>query len=289
MEDNRATINILTLKFQLSWNVHQYHQYQRFTARAGVGRGKPAPPDSVQSWVTILLLSFFAIPNMTVLNRPEERHDAGGAEIVAQYVEAVVPLDAAHPAQLWQRAIPIAFSSDWQGKNADPGRETQVRALWSRKYLYLRFSCHYRELFTFEDFDPSGRRDHLWDRDVAEAFLQPEPSRERFYREFEVSPNGMWVDLDIFPGGLADLKSGLQRSVVLDEKAHTWTAELAIPMKSLTVNFDPDRIWRANFYRVEGRKEPRAYLAWQATHTPQPNFHVPKAFGRLRFAGAPAT
>ena len=41
-----------------------------------------------------------------------------------------------------------------------------------------------------------------------------------YYREFEVSPNGMWIDLDIFPGGLADLKSGLKKSVFLDEKAH---------------------------------------------------------------------
>jgi len=152
----------------------------------------------------------------------------------------------------------------------------------------LRFECRYRELFVFEDSDPHGRRNHLWDRDVAEAFLQPDPSSENFYREFEVSPNGMWVDLDIFPGGLADLKSGLQRSVVLDEKSRTWTAELAIPMKSLTTKFDPSAIWRANFYRVEGRSEPRAYLAWQPTHTPQPNFHVPEAFGKLRFAGAPS-
>jgi alpha-galactosidase len=84
------------------------------------------------------------------------------------------------------------------------------------------------------------------------------------------------------------LKSGLQRSVILDEKSRTWTAELAIPIKSLTANFNPSAIWRANFYRVEGTKEPRAYLAWQPTHTPQPNFHVPSAFGKLRFAGAPA-
>jgi alpha-galactosidase len=119
---------------------------------------------------------------------------------------------------------------------------------------------------------------------VVEAFLQPDPSREHFYREFEGSPNGMWVDLDIFPGGRADLKSGLQRALVLDEKSRVWTAELAIPMKSLTAKFDPAAVWRANFYRVEGRKEPRAYLAWQPTHTPQPNFHVPNAFGRLRFA-----
>jgi alpha-galactosidase len=128
----------------------------------------------------------------------------------------------------------------------------------------------------------------LWDRDVAEAFLQPDPSREHYYREFEVSPNGMWIDLDIFPGGLSDLKSGLKKSVVLDSDRHRWAAELAIPLKALTPNFDPKLIWRANFYRVEGKEEPRAYLAWQPTGTPAPNFHVPAAFGKLRFAEAGA-
>jgi alpha-galactosidase len=206
------------------------------------------------------------------------------SEIVASHVNHEFELDAAHPAKEWQSASPISFCADWQGKNADPGRETQVRTLWSQQHLYLRFNCRYRDLYWFDDSDPNGRRDHLWDRDVVEAFLQPEPARERFYREFEVSPNGMWVDLDIFPGGLADLKSGLQHSVVLDENSHTWCAELAIPMKALSANFDPKLIWRANFYRVEGRQEPRAYLAWQPTQTPQPNFHVPTAFGKLRFA-----
>jgi alpha-galactosidase len=206
---------------------------------------------------------------------------APSSEIVATYIDHEFRFDSDE----WQNASPIAFCSDWQGKNADPGRETQVRVLWSQQHLYLRFECRYRELFMFEDSDPNGRRDHLWDRDVVEAFLQPDPSHEHFYRELEVSPNGMWVDLDIFPGGLADLKSGLQRLVVRDEKSRVWTAELAIPMKSLTTKFDPSAIWRANFYRVEGRKEPRTYLAWQPTHTTQPNFHVPIAFGKLRFAG----
>jgi alpha-galactosidase len=213
---------------------------------------------------------------------------APSSEIVATFIDHDLKVQDSNLTTEWQNASPVTFSSDWQGKNADPRRETQVRILWSRHYLYLRFECHYHELFVFEDSDPNGRRDHLWDRDVAEAFLQPDPSRERFYREFEVSPNGMWVDLDIFPGGLADLKSGLQRSVVRDEKSQVWTAELAIPIASLTTNFDPTTIWRANFYRVEGKMEPRAYLAWQPTNTPQPNFHVPNAFGKLRFARGPA-
>jgi alpha-galactosidase len=203
--------------------------------------------------------------------------------ISAIRVAREIPLDARHPAPEWSEASPITFSSDWQGGHPDPARQTEVRLLWTSTTLYLRFECRYRELFVFEDSDPNGRRDHLWDRDVAEAFLQPDPSRPRHYREFEVSPNGMWIDLDIFPGGLGDLKSGLQRSVWLDRERHTWSAELALPMAALAANFSPDAIWRANFYRVEGRQEPRFYSAWQPTNTPQPNFHVPEAFGKLRF------
>jgi alpha-galactosidase len=206
------------------------------------------------------------------------------SEIVAAHVIGQIKLDATHPAAEWGKAQPVIFCSDWQGKNPDDQRETQVRVLWSAQTLYLRFECRYRGLYLFEDSEPNGRRDHLWDRDVAEAFLQPDPAREHNYREFEVSPNGMWIDLDIFPGGPADLKSGLKKSVILDTKAHRWAAELAIPLKALTREFDPKAIWRANFYRIEGTKEPRAYLAWQPTGTPEPNFHVPSAFGRLRFA-----
>jgi alpha-galactosidase len=209
---------------------------------------------------------------------------AVSSEIVAFRLAGEIQQDAGHPATEWQRAQPVAFCADWQGKNPDEQRETVVRVLWSPQTLYLRFECRYRELFIFEDSASNGRRDHLWDRDVAEAFLQPDPARERCYREFEVSPNGMWIDLDIFPGGLADLKSGMTRSVFLDEKTYNWAAELAIPMKALTPNFDPTAVWRANFYRVEGKEEPRAYLAWRPTGTEKPNFHVPPAFGRLRFA-----
>jgi alpha-galactosidase len=205
-------------------------------------------------------------------------------EIVAAWTSREIVLDAANPAPVWQRAVPIAFCGDWQGKNADPACETQVRALWSTTKLYLRFECRYRELFLFPDCEENGRRDHLWDRDVAEVFLQPDPSCERHYKEFQVSPNGMWVDLDIFPGGRSDLNSGMTSSFVLDEAAHRWTAELAIPMRSLTDNFDPKATWRANFFRIEGSKEPRHYMAWKPTHAPKPDFHVPSAFGQVKFS-----
>ena len=185
----------------------------------------------------------------------------------------------------WETASAIQFDRDWQGKNADPQRETEMRLLWTKDALYLRFFAHYRSITVFSDAEPDGRRDQLWNRDVAEVFLQPAGSDARRYKEFEVSPNGFWIDLDIAPGEKHDLQSGLKRRVKADEKNKTWIAELVLPMKSLTANFDPAAAWRANFYRVEGANEPRFYSAWQSTGTPAPNFHVPACFGKLVFKG----
>jgi alpha-galactosidase len=203
--------------------------------------------------------------------------------VVATRIPQQISLNAAQPVPEWEQAAPISFCADWQGQRRETARETEVRILWTPKSLYLRFVCRYKTLFVFDNADPSGRRDHLWDRDVAEAFFQSNPSRSRHYREFEVSPNGMWIDLDIFPGGMRHLKSGLHRSVWLDEARQRWVAELAIPMRAITSNFNPSVPWRANFYRVEGNREPRFYSAWQPTRTAEPNFHVPESFGKLLF------
>ena len=184
----------------------------------------------------------------------------------------------------WERANPIHFSHDWQGKNEDPDRGTEVRVLWSEHELYLRFHCQYRAIHVFPD-GPGGRRDSLWDRDVAEVFLQPDRFGEKYYKEFEVSPNGQWLDLNITPRGLEHITSGMRTLVALDEARHEWTACLAIPMSAVSSQFDPAQSWRVNFFRCEGADPERFYSAWQPTFTPEPNFHVPEKFGVLRFVG----
>jgi alpha-galactosidase len=190
-------------------------------------------------------------------------------------------------ARAWGQAQPIRFDADWQGQHGDPTRSTEVRLLWTKETLFLRFECRYRELTTFGDSDPDRRRYQLWDRDVAEVFLQPDPASPHRYWEFEVSPNGMWIDLDIDldkrPGHKGNPQSGMKSRVHVDKKQKTWTAEIALPMRNLAPDFDPRADWRVNFFRVEGPTEPRFYSSWQPTHTAKPSFHVPEAFGKLRF------
>ena len=195
------------------------------------------------------------------------------------------PLDAGgFPTPIaWQTATPILFDHDWKGQNPDPERSTEVRLLWLPETLFLRFTARYRDLTVFEDSDVNGRREHLWDRDVAEVFLQPDGSDPWIYKEFELSPNGMWIDLDVKHGALSNLRSGLSRRVSVRPAGKTWVAEMAIPMNALTASFDPSKPWRVNFFRVEGAAEPRFYSAWNPTGTPEPSFHVPEAFAPLIF------
>jgi alpha-galactosidase len=219
------------------------------------------------------------VATMGHLSEFTDKQSAFAVRIPDSLITDGFPADSA-----WLNAPPLRFSADWQGQNADPQRETEVRLLWTSNSLFLQFRARYRTITVFPDSDPNGRRDHLWDRDVVEVFLQPDFSDPRRYKEFEVSPNGFWIDLDIAPGEKHNPQSGLHRRVSIDEQNKRWVAELAIPLKSLAAHVDPLTVWRVNFFRVEGPTEPRFYSAWQPTNTPQPNFHVPEAFGQLIFS-----
>jgi alpha-galactosidase len=181
----------------------------------------------------------------------------------------------------WERAQPIAFCSDWQGMHEDPQRKTEARLLWSQMHLFIRFHCRYRDIYVYEG--GPIRRDQLWLRDTAELFIQPGDEDPGHYREFEISPNGDWLDLDISPGKKTHLFWNLKSRVTIDADRRLWTAELAIPLDGLSPAFDPGEIWKLNLFRIEGAEPHRFYSAWRPTHTPQPNFHVPAQFGALQF------
>jgi alpha-galactosidase len=239
-----------------------------------------------QGWCAKSLLSRWPSESAILLGTMSWASAATGTAI-ALALTGALDKNGFPAANAWEHTPPIRFDADWQGKNADPERSTEVRLLWTKETLFLRFECRYRELTTFTDGDPDGRRYQLWDRDVAEVFLQPEPSSPHRYWEFEVSPNGMWIDLDIDldkqPGHKGNPQSGMRSRVHVDQKQKIWTAEMALPMRKLAPGFNPQAGWRVNFFRVEGPSEPRFYSSWQPTNTPKPRFHVPEAFGKLSF------
>jgi len=98
------------------------------------------------------------------------------ATAVAMQLSSGLDGEGFAPAHAWALAQPLRFAADWRGENPDLARQTEVRLLWTNENLYLRFRCNYRTLTIFADGDANGRRDQLWDRDVAEVFCKPMPA-----------------------------------------------------------------------------------------------------------------
>ena len=90
----------------------------------------------------------------------------------------------------------VFAENDRDGKPV-AGHRTEVRARWTGKNLYLLFICPYEELNLKPDPSPGTETNQLWNWDVAEAFIGTDFQHIRRYKEFEVSPQGEWVDLDI--------------------------------------------------------------------------------------------
>ena len=172
-----------------------------------------------------------------------------------------------------------------------PQSATEIASLWTPKYVYFAFRCKYTTLNLFEGKDPNKDFWTLWDRDVVEIFLNPNPQHMRHYYEFEVAPNNLWIDLDIDldkkPFGNPHWDSGFQHATTVDEKDHVWTCELRIPVAALTGTkpLEADTEWRLNFFRADGPGDDtqRRFLSWNPVHNDTNSFHAPWSFGVIRF------
>jgi len=158
---------------------------------------------------------------------------------------------------------------------------TTVRMLWSERYLYLGYECPYSELTVFEPPDRKRERYGLWERDVVEAFIGSDPDSGNHYFEFEVSPNGEQLDLEL--GGETkglDWSSGFESAAKRNNQAKVWSVEMRIPLKALSATGPAKGTrWRLNLYRHDRAHD--AFLAWNPTATS--TAHTPARFGYLEF------
>jgi alpha-galactosidase len=191
--------------------------------------------------------------------------------------------------KVWKDASWIEFAHDASGKIENPAVRTSVAAVWSDRYVYFAFSAHYDSLNIYEGEDITKERWELWNRDVVEVFLNPQPERMTHYYEFEVAPNNQWIDLEIEkkknPFNDASWNSGFEHATRIDAKRRLWFTEMRIPFSALGVDaIHKGDLWRVNFFRAAGQGGDghRVFLAWSPI--PQGGtFHVPNRFGILRF------
>ena len=206
--------------------------------------------------------------------------------IVSRYTATDFGLTANPNAPQWKN-VPGVFAENGPHGEPVPGHRTEIRSRWTPQNIYFLFICPYEELNLKPNPSQKTETNHLWDWDVAEVFVGSDFKEITRYKEFEVSPQGEWVDLDIdrvnpLPEGGWLWNSGFASKARVDAKNKIWYAEMQIPLKSIDSRPPaPGLEMRINFYRCQGR-EPRKYISWQPTG--EANFHVPKAFGLLKLS-----
>lgn len=209
----------------------------------------------------------------------------GSGRIESIHVASDFPLTADPTAGPWQKAKPVIAENGPMG-DPTPGHRAEIRSLWSDKYLYLLYTSPYEELFLKPDPTITEETNKLWEWDVAEVFVGADFKNIRQYREFQVSPQGEWVDLYIdkdkpWPeGGWKWNADGFAVKARVDKAKKVWYGEMRIPITSFDTR--PPKAgneFRINFFRIQGPGPDRRFVAWQPTH--ERSYHVPEAFGRL--------
>jgi len=132
----------------------------------------------------------------------------------------------------WATAPRVVAGRDYLGETI-PGPPTEIRSRWTKAHLCLLYICPYDELNLKPDPTTSAETPRLWNWDVAEAFIGSDLERIGRYKEFQVSPQSEWVDLDIDrenPKGQAGMQwnSGYVVKARIDAQAKIWYAVMRI-------------------------------------------------------------
>lgn len=202
---------------------------------------------------------------------------------------ADIPLNTDPQAPFWQAAQSVSMDADTHGTPV-PGYRSQISSRWSQRNLYFLFVCPYEQLNLKADPKITTETNELWNWDVAEVFIGANFKDIQHYKEFELSPQGEWLDLDInlhnphHESGWT-WNSGFEVSARIDREHHVWYGAMKIPYSAI----DPrpagaGNLLRANFFRSQGRGPNRHQITWQPPMAD--TFHVPERFGLLKLVRA---
>lgn len=187
----------------------------------------------------------------------------------------------------WNKARAVRLTRYWSGHEVPASRQAEARIIWTNAALSIRFVCRQAEPLVTSDAPQVERKTlGLWERDVCEIFVAPDARNPQRYLEFEAAPTGEWLDLSIrHSEGVREtdwnFNSGMTAAARIAEGVIT--IALSVPWAAFGGAPQANDCWRVNLFRCIGTAPARGYLAWQPTRTPQPNFHVPAAFGWLKF------
>ncbi len=190
-------------------------------------------------------------------------------DLVAVKVEKAVNLTGKLDDPLWSTASPVELKFEISpGENIPAGMKTEVMVLYDLENLYFGFRCH--------DTLPGAIRANLSDRDKIfsdDYVIISIDTYNNFQRGFEFAVNayGIQGDLLLMGPGNEDPSYDMVWHSAASRNEEGWTAEIAIPFKSLTFSPAENQSWTINLLRNLPRNNRYRY-AWTKLDRNNPSY-----------------
>lgn len=204
-------------------------------------------------------------------------------EAISNHAEWDVAPDINPDSAFWKDAPRLVMTNDAYGRLV-PGHRTEICSRWTEDNLYFLFLSPYEELHLKPEPNVTAKTNRLWNWDVAEAFIGSIGDPMHRYKEFELSPQGEWLDLDVNlekPDKINDpsWSSGFEVAAQIEPAKTIWYGYMRIPYTVIeSGKAAAGNILRINFFRSQGPNH--VEMAWQPPL--QKSFHAPEQFGLLQ-------
>ena len=169
---------------------------------------------------------------------------------------------------LWLQADPIEVNYEIRpGDNTPATERTIVRALYDEEYLYFGYNCY--------DSKPEeiranfSERDRIFQDDYIIILIDTYGDGQKAY-EISLNPYGIQGDLLATENG-EDLSFDLTWFGAASINDSGWTAEMAIPFKSLAFEETAEPNWKFNVVRTIPRSS-RTQISWTKIDKDIPSF-----------------
>ena len=222
--------------------------------------------------------------------------DAGTSSYEVVRLNQPLTIDGDWNKLAWQ-AVPALPITHYMGKK--PGFEPVVEAKMqydtANLYVIFRVQDRFVRVLTQKINGP------VWEDACVEFFFAPNTDQPTHYFNLETNAGGTPL-MHYSTAARQEVTTLTPEAIRTIEIAHslperidpelsdsvTWTLEYRIPLKMLQqlakVTQPESRVvWRANFYKIAENNSNPHYLTWAPVDLPQPDFHAPQFFGKLRF------
>ncbi|MBK7134620.1 MAG: carbohydrate binding family 9 domain-containing protein [Bacteroidales bacterium] len=191
------------------------------------------------------------------------------SEINAVRIETPLNLSGKLDDPAWLKALPVELNYEaMPGENTPARLRTVAMVLYDQDNIYIGFRCY--------DSIPGNIRAHLTDRDkiFSDDYVIVTIDTYNDYQrgfEFAVNPYGIQGDLLLMGMGSEDPSYDMVWQSAAERNGEGWTAEMAIPLKSISFSPSETQNWTISLLRCVPRNN-RYLLTWTPIDRNNPSY-----------------